>query len=152
MKKFVLGMMSAVIAATLVILPAEAAKKRKRYKAAPAAVQIYVDVSSQSMSVRVNGSHYASWRVSTAKPGYYTPRGTYGVQRMHKVWYSRKYDNAPMPNSIFFRGPYAIHGTNQVGKLGRPASRGCVRLAPGNASTLFSLVKRYGRARITVVN
>jgi lipoprotein-anchoring transpeptidase ErfK/SrfK len=143
---------SSAIAATLVVLPAEAAKKKKRYKAAPAAVHVMVDVSSQSMSVRVNGSHYANWRVSTAKSGYYTPRGSYGVQRMHREYYSRKYDNAPMPHSIFFRGPYAIHGTYQTGKLGRPASRGCVRLAPGNAAKLFALVQRYGRARIMITN
>jgi lipoprotein-anchoring transpeptidase ErfK/SrfK len=152
MKSFVSAAVAFAITACFSILPAEAAKQRKRKNVAPAAVQIYVDVSSQSMSVSVNGSNYANWRVSTAKPGYYTPRGSYGVQRMHKVYYSKKYDNAPMPNSIFFRGPYAIHGTYQTGKLGRPASRGCVRLAPGNAAALFALVKRYGRARITVVN
>jgi lipoprotein-anchoring transpeptidase ErfK/SrfK len=151
MKKLVLSAMAFAVAISCAILPAEAAKKRKR-SLAPAAVQIYVDVSSQSMAVRVNGSHYASWRVSTAKPGYSTPRGTYGVQRMHKVYYSKKYDNAPMPNSIFFRGPYAIHGTYQTKYLGRPASRGCVRLAPGNAAALYGLVKRYGQARITVTN
>lgn len=151
MRKFLVAALAVVFGVVSTFVPAEAAKKR-RGKAVPAAVQVYVDVSSQSMSVKVNGSYYASWRVSTAKPGYYTPRGTYGVQRMHKVYYSRKYDNAPMPNSIFFRGPYAIHGTYQTSKLGRPASRGCIRLAPGNASALFSLVKRYGRARITVVN
>jgi lipoprotein-anchoring transpeptidase ErfK/SrfK len=153
MKKFLMAAMAFAVAAFFAIVPAEAAKKRQQHrKLAPAAVQIKVDVSSQSMAVRVNGWHYASWRVSTAKPGYATPRGTYGVQRMHKVYYSKKYDNAPMPNSIFFRGPYAIHGTYQTKYLGRPASRGCVRLAPGNAAALFALVKRHGRAQITVTN
>jgi lipoprotein-anchoring transpeptidase ErfK/SrfK len=152
MKNLFKIVMAAAIALSTAAISAEAAVKRKRAPARASAVQIHVDVSSQTMSVRVNGSHYASWRVSTAKPGYYTPRGSYGVQRMHKVYHSRKYDNAPMPNSIFFRGPYAIHGTYQTKYLGRPASRGCVRLSPGNAAQLFGLVQRYGRARITVTN
>jgi hypothetical protein len=45
---------------------------------------------------------------------------------------------------VFFRGGFAIHGTNAVGRLGRPASHGCVRLAPGNAAKLFQLVKAHG--------
>ncbi len=153
MKKYLVGVFAALIAASLMMLPAEA-KKRKRYRATPpAAVQVYIDISSQSMSVRVNGSHYASWRVSTGREGYYTPRGTYGVKRMAKMHYSRKYDNAPMPNSIFFHGGYAIHATGAVRALGRPASHGCVRLHPSNAAALYSLVQRYGRrARITLTN
>jgi lipoprotein-anchoring transpeptidase ErfK/SrfK len=153
MKKVLSVFLCLMAAFVFTLGSADAAKKR--YKARqPAAVQIHVDVSSQSMSVRVNGLPYAYWRVSTAKPGYYTPRGSYGVQRMHRVYYSRKYDNAPMPHSIFFRGPYAIHGTYHTKQLGRVASRGCVRLAPGNAARLFALVQKYGygRTRITVSN
>jgi lipoprotein-anchoring transpeptidase ErfK/SrfK len=65
--------------------------------------------------------------------------------------YSRKYDNAPMPHSIFFKGGYAIHGTNHVGMLGRPASHGCVRLSPANASILYAIVgKDRGSTTIRV--
>jgi hypothetical protein len=63
--------------------------------------------------------------------------------------YSRKYHMSPMPHSIFFRGGYAIHGTYAVGALGRPASHGCVRLAPGNAAKLFAMVQKEG-ARISI--
>ena len=63
---------------------------------------------------------------------------------MAKMWYSRKYDNSPMPNSIFFVGGYAIHGTNHVKGLGRPASHGCVRLHPSNAQILYRLVQARG--------
>jgi lipoprotein-anchoring transpeptidase ErfK/SrfK len=153
MRKILLGVFAAVIAASMAVMPAEA-KKRKRYRAAaPAAVQVHIDISSQSMSVRVNGSHYASWRVSTGRAGYSTPRGSYSVKRMAKMHYSRKYDNAPMPNSIFFHGGFAIHGTGAIRALGRPASHGCVRLHPSNAAALYSLVQRHGRrARITLTN
>lgn len=33
-----------------------------------------------------------------------------------------------------------IHGTNEVEKLGTPASHGCIRLSPQDAATLFDLV------------
>jgi lipoprotein-anchoring transpeptidase ErfK/SrfK len=68
--------------------------------------------------------------------------------------YSRKYDNAPMPHSVFFHYGYAIHATDAVKALGRPASHGCVRLSPANASKLFALVKQHGsgRTRIKLVD
>ena len=136
------------------LAPAEAAKKRnkiKRYRAQPAIVQVYVDISSQSMSVNVNGSNYGYWDVSTGRQGYNTPTGSYSVKRMAKVYYSRKYDNAPMPNSIFFHGGFAIHGSGHIRNLGRPASHGCVRLHPNNAAALFALVSRYGSSRTRIV-
>lgn len=123
-------------------------------KRSGAPVNVIIDISSQSMAVRVNGWHYASWKVSTARSGYWTPRGNFRVQRMARVYYSRKYDNAPMPNSVFFKGGYAIHGSNYVKSLGRPASHGCVRLHPSNAARLYSLVQQHGarNVRITIVN
>ena len=113
-----------------------------------------VDVSKQMMTVSENGRVLYSWRVSTGRRGYNTPRGSYKPTRMHRMWYSRKYDNSPMPHSIFFRGGYAIHGTNYVKSLGRPASHGCVRLAPGNARALYNLVRAHGprNTRIIVQN
>lgn len=69
---------------------------------------------------------------------------------MYVMVHSAKYDNAPMPHSIFFHGQYAIHGTNAVGKLGRPASHGCVRISPAHAATLFAMVQRQG-AEIHIV-
>ena len=118
------------------------------------AVNVVIDISSQSMSVKVNGWPYGRWKVSTARSGYYTPRGTFRVQRTAKVYYSRKYDNSPMPNSVFFKGGYAIHGSYYVRSLGRPASHGCVRLHPSHAAKLYNLVQKYGSrsTRITVVN
>jgi lipoprotein-anchoring transpeptidase ErfK/SrfK len=120
----------------------------------PPIVVVHVDVSSQSMSVNVNGWPTGYWRVSTARPGYHTPRGSYRVTRTAAVYFSKKYDNSPMPNSVFFYGGYAIHGTYHIGGLGRPASHGCVRVAPVNAARLYALVKNYGasRTRITITD
>ncbi len=110
-----------------------------------------IDVSKQMMTVSENGAVLYHWKVSTARSGYRTPRGTYRPTRLHKMWYSRKYDMSPMPHSIFFHGGYAIHGTNYVKSLGRPASHGCVRLAPSNARTLFNLVRAHGSRNVKIV-
>ena len=103
-----------------------------------------VDLSSQTMSVYKGGRRLHTWPVSTGRDGYRTPTGTWSVKRMHKEYYSKKYDNAPMPYAMFYNGGFAIHGTNSISRLGRTASHGCVRLHPANAATLFSMIKRSG--------
>jgi lipoprotein-anchoring transpeptidase ErfK/SrfK len=113
-------------------------------QASTPAVQVRIDISSQSMAVNVNGWPYGRWRISTARSGYHTPRGFYRPFLLKRMHYSRKYDNSPMPNSIFFLGGYAIHGTGYVHSLGRPASHGCVRLSPANAARLYYLVQKHG--------
>jgi len=118
--------------------------------AAPPVV-VHIDLSAQRMEVWVEGWRRHVWPVSTARKGYRTPVGTYRPQRMYKRYFSRKYDNAPMPHSIFFNGGYAIHGTTDLRRLGRPASHGCVRLHPGNAAALFALVGEFGAANTRIV-
>jgi lipoprotein-anchoring transpeptidase ErfK/SrfK len=110
-----------------------------------------IDISEQRMQVFVNGWPRYSWAVSTARSGYRTPVGTYKAVRMEKMWYSRKYDMSPMPHSIFFKGGYAIHGTNYLKRLGTPASHGCVRLHPDNAAQLYSLVRQNGMANAQIL-
>lgn len=110
-----------------------------------------VDIGAQTMTVSEDGRVIHSWKVSTARRGYVTPRGSYKPTRMHRMWYSRKYDMSPMPYSVFFRGGYAIHGTGYVKQLGRPASHGCVRLATPNAARFYSLVKQHGSRNVRIV-
>ncbi|MEM7567605.1 MAG: L,D-transpeptidase [Pseudomonadota bacterium] len=119
---------------------------------AEAGVIAKVDLSEQRMRVYVNGRQAYSWPVSTGRKGYRTPTGTYSPKRMHTMWHSRKYNMSPMPYSIFFRGGYAVHGTNYVNQLGRTASHGCVRLHTSNARRLFNLVKQHGarNSRISI--
>ena len=119
-----------------------------------ASIVARIDVSSQTMTVSRYGMVIHRWRVSTARSGYITPRGTYRPQRLHRMWYSRKYDMSPMPYSVFYHGGYAIHGTNAVKRLGTPASHGCVRLETANAATFYTLVKQVGagNTRIVVTN
>ncbi len=117
---------------------------------AEAGVVVKINRGSQTMQVYVNGSHRYSWSVSTGRRGYTTPSGSYRPRRLERMWHSRKYHWSPMPYSIFFRGGYAIHGTTETHRLGRRASHGCVRLAPGNARRLFSLVRQYGPGRTRI--
>jgi lipoprotein-anchoring transpeptidase ErfK/SrfK len=116
-----------------------------------AGVNIRIDISSQSMVVDVDGRSYGRWKVSTARQGYYTPRGAWRPYMLKKMHYSRKYDNSPMPHSIFFLGGYAIHATNYVKYLGRPASHGCIRLHPRNAAKLYALVQKHGMKSTRVI-
>jgi hypothetical protein len=113
-------------------------------------VSVLVDLSDQTMVVKVNGFIEYVWPVSTGRKGYRTPTGTYRPVRMYRDYYSKKYDDAPMPYSIFYSGGFAIHGTQYVRSLGRPASHGCVRLHPANAALLYDLVQDYGRASTTI--
>lgn len=136
--------MRSLLVAALLALPFLSAPVR-------AEVVVRVSKSSQTMQVWVNGDYAYEWPVSTARKGYSTPSGNYRPQRLEKRWFSRKYDNAPMHNAVFFHGGYAIHGTSHVGQLGRPASHGCIRLAPGNAAELFSLIRQYGPQRTRIM-
>lgn len=122
-------------------------------EARAASVVAKVDISQQTMRVYVNNMLYYTWRVSTAARGYYTPRGTYRPTVMKRMHYSKKYNNSPMPWSIFFKGGYAIHGTNYISRLGRPASHGCIRLHPSAARELYDLMKySKGQSRIIITN
>lgn len=109
----------------------------------PALAETNITVSKSQQMMQVD-SDYGSyqWPVSTARRGYYTPTGTFHVQAMEKMHYSRLYDWSPMPSSIFFNGNIAIHGTPHTGNLGRPASHGCIRISPTNAKTLYDIVSK----------
>jgi lipoprotein-anchoring transpeptidase ErfK/SrfK len=119
---------------------------------AAASVKVNVDLGSQRMQVYVEGKLKHDWAISSGRSGYETPTGSYRPTRLEREWYSSQYDDAPMPNAIFFSGGYAIHGTYETRRLGRTASHGCIRLAPSNAARLFELVEDYGRGstRITI--
>jgi hypothetical protein len=119
---------------------------------AQARVVIEIDKSAQRMAVVVDGVPRHNWAVSTGRAGYATPEGSYTPFRLEVDHFSKEWDDAPMPHSIFFtREGHAIHGSFETKKLGTPASAGCVRLAPPNAEALFALVREHGLANTRVV-
>jgi len=119
---------------------------------ARANILITVDKSAQQMTVQVDGATRWRWRVSTGAPGYDTPSGTFRAFRMEASHFSKQYDDAPMPHSIFFtkRG-HAVHGYLDTRHLGLPVSHGCVRLDPQNAAKLYAMVQQDGVLNTTVV-
>lgn len=112
---------------------------------------IEVDRSEQIMRVYEHDELVFVWPVSTGRRGYATPTGSYRPYSLIRYHRSRKYHNAPMPYSIFYRGGYAIHGTNAVSRLGRRASHGCIRLHRANARELFEMVHYYGKENTEIV-
>lgn len=119
--------------------------------ASAASIVAKVDISTQTMTVTQNGQVRYRWKVSTARAGKVTPTGSWSAKWLSKNHKSSRYNNAPMPYSIFYNGNYAVHGTNQVSRLGRPASAGCIRLHPDNAAVLFGLAQREGLKNIRIV-
>ena len=119
--------------------------------AAQATVAITVDKDNQQMTVAVDGVERYRWPVSSGLPSYETPNGSFRAFRMEEDHFSKEFDDAPMPHSIFFtKIGHAIHGTDSVNRLGSPASHGCVRLSRENASKLWDLVKQEGVLNTTV--
>lgn len=118
---------------------------------AHAELLIEIDKSAQRMTVTRDGAQLHVWPVSTGRAGHDTPSGRYTPFRMEKDHFSREWDDAPMPNSVFFtKQGHAIHGSFEVKKLGTAASAGCVRLAPQNAEVLFNMVKAAGLNNVKV--
>lgn len=131
-----------IVAAFLMMFQAADAKR----------VEIIISKVGQKMTVKVDGETEYVWLVSTGAQRYETPSGKYRPFRMEAEHFSKEWDDAPMPHSIFFTGDgHAIHGSFHVKSLGRKASHGCVRLAPENAAKLFALVKSNGMSSTSVV-
>ena len=118
---------------------------------ASARVVAKVDISAQTMTVTQNGKVKYRWRVSTARPGKVTPTGQWTAKWLSKNHRSSRYKGAPMPYAVFYSGNYAVHGTNQVSRLGRPASAGCVRLDTAHAAKFYALAQRAGLKNFMIV-
>jgi hypothetical protein len=119
---------------------------------ADAAVLVTIDKSTQRMTVEVDNTLRWVWPVSTGQLGHDTPSGKYTAFRMEADHFSKEWDDAPMPHSIFFsQTGHAIHGYLNTRRIGSPASHGCVRLEPANAAKLYALVEQQGLPNTKVV-
>lgn len=114
-----------------------------------------ISIAEQRMVVRVTNRKGVAetyvWKVSTGKSGYETPTGQWKPTWLSIDHRSKTYDDAPMPYAVFFTGGYAIHATDAVSRLGKPASHGCVRLAKENAAFFFKLVDTYGKRNTRII-
>jgi hypothetical protein len=119
---------------------------------AMAGLLITIDKAQQRMIVAKDDMPLYDWPVSTGQRGYDTPAGTYQPFRMEAEHFSREWDDAPMPHSIFFTQiGHAIHGSFDTRRLGHPASHGCVRLRPDKAAILYKLVRAEKMANTRIV-
>ena len=138
---------SSTQSATHAAAPPVAARKSKP----ETTLAIDIDLTRQRMTITENGLVAGSWPISSGREGYRSPAGTFRPMWMSRMWYSKKYDNAPMPHAVFFSGGVAMHATQATGQLGQPASHGCIRQSPANAATTFRLVQKHGNAHTRIV-
>jgi lipoprotein-anchoring transpeptidase ErfK/SrfK len=134
------GLWSVALVAATTFVPFGTARAQFVGIPKPASIIVTVTKSDQHMIVTVDGKPRFKWSVSTGARGYATPSGHYKVSWLDEHHKSKQYNDAPMPYAIFFDEGKAIHGF--AGNVGGPASHGCVRLATGNAKTLFRLVEQ----------
>ena len=129
-------------------------RKKKFLKIARKRLLVKIDISQQRMRIYKRQKLLYVWKISTGKKGYATPRGHYKPVYLERIHYSKKYNNASMPYSVFFSNGFAIHGTKSVSRLGRKASHGCIRLHTANARKFYRLVQKNGKHNtlIKIVN
>ena len=119
-----------------------------------------VTVARSGTTVRVfkRGKVDKTYRVAVGEPKYPTPTGQFSVQTMQKnpPWNVPNSDwagdlagqtipggdprNPLVARWIGFNGSVGFHGTKSIDSLGRSASHGCVRMAPGDVIDLFERV------------
>jgi lipoprotein-anchoring transpeptidase ErfK/SrfK len=119
--------------------------------AVEAAVLARVDLSRQRMEVYIDGRRQHVWVVSTGRDGWQTPPGKYYPFGLARQYYSNQWKMNLTYLVWISRDGIAIHGTDLSGKLGRPASHGCIRLSIANAATFYGLVQSHGLENTEVI-
>lgn len=130
----------AAIGVLAVLMPARAS----------ADVLAHVILSEQRLHLYVDGEKKHVWKISGGKHKGWTRTGTFRPYHLSRHHRSRLFNGAPMPYAVFYDSHWAIHGTNAIKRLGRPASHGCVRLHPKNAAVLFNLVRKRGKKNTVI--
>jgi lipoprotein-anchoring transpeptidase ErfK/SrfK len=108
---------------------------------------VAVNLDEQMAYVYRNGVRIGRSTVSTGKEGKETPTGVFTILQKRQEHYSKKYNNAPMPNMqrLTWDG-IALHAGNLPGY---PASHGCVRLPMEFSKLLFGATDTGGTVVIT---
>src|SRR5437763_528881 len=105
-------------------------------------LMVLVSVPEQTMHVYRNGILIGRSSISTGSKGHSTPGGVFSILGKHREYYSKKYDNAPMPNMQRLTDTgIAMHSGNLPGY---PASHGCIRLPYDFSQLLFSATSKGG--------
>jgi lipoprotein-anchoring transpeptidase ErfK/SrfK len=108
--------------------------------------ELWVDVALDQQVVMVHrGDALVYFTVaSTGAAPRGTPKGTWHLVAKHALKDMRsrqgaaeRYHVEDVPWALYFRSTYALHGAYWHWGFGRPASHGCVNLAPTDARILF---------------
>ncbi|WP_407985505.1 L,D-transpeptidase family protein [Pontixanthobacter aquaemixtae] len=114
----------------------------------PGPIVVTVDLDARVMSVFKGGYEIGATAVMLGTDKHPTPLGTFPIlwKQRHNV--SEKYNNAPMPWSMFLtRDGIAIHGGSEVEN--GFASHGCIGTPDGFVSKLFAIAKKGDKVIIT---
>ena len=95
-----------------------------------------LDLGRQVLLVVAHGRTVRAVHISSARPGYVTPRGRFDVYRREHLSWSVRY-HAWMPHALYFSGGYAVHGYGDVPAY--PASHGCVRVPLSDAPFVYEV-------------
>lgn len=96
-----------------------------------------VDLSAKKAWLLQDGKvTYGPVPITSGRKGYPTPTGSFHVISKEKMHLSREFDNAPMPNSVFFFPGDAFH----TGSLSAP-SHGCVHLSSTASLKFFNTLQ-----------
>lgn len=106
---------------------------------------IHVDLTRQIVVAYQGDRPVFATMVSTGRPGFETPVGTFRIQSKHVSTTmddpdggEEAYSIEDVPWTMYFEGSYALHAAFWHDRFGRPRSHGCVNLAPADARWLFS--------------
>ena len=103
-----------------------------------ATVRACIDLAhNKAWLLRGGVVEYGPVPITSGKPGYRTPVGTFRVLSKERLHLSRAFDNAPMPYSVFFIPGIAFHqGSLAV------TSHGCIHLSKSAALRFFGALAR----------
>src|SRR5258708_8882212 len=102
---------------------------------ADAALLVTIDKSTQRMTVEVDNTLRWIWPVSTGQPGHDTPSGRYTAFRMEADHFSKEWDDAPMPHSIFSsQNGHTIHGSLNPRSIRHPTSHTSLHLTTSHTT------------------
>ncbi|WP_086849207.1 L,D-transpeptidase [Amycolatopsis kentuckyensis] len=102
--------------------------------AAAAGTAACVDISAHKAWILQGGKVvYGPVPMLPGRKGYETPTGTFRVLSKEKMHLSKEFDNAEMPNSVFFYPGDAFH----TGSLS-VYSHGCIHLSPAASLKFFN--------------
>lgn len=102
---------------------------------------LVASASAHHMQVYKDGKHYATWPISTGRPGKDTPNGTYlSIEKANPQHMVGPDYDLMVPHSVRFTwsGDFVHAASWSVGSQGYAnVSHGCVNVGPSNAATYY---------------